>query len=98
MPVRTIATDDLRLNLRDILDEVNTGAEVVVERYRKPMAVVVNYAQWQAWKAAQKAELIAQAKQIAADVHAGRTATTSHEELMRLLEEKRSRAAAHVES
>jgi len=88
MTVRTIATDDLRLNLRDILDEVNTGTEVVVERYRKPMAVVVNYAQWKAWKEAQKAELIAQAKQISADIHAGRTETTSHEELMRLMEEK----------
>jgi len=88
MTVRTIATDDLRLNLRDILDEVNTGTEVVVERYRKPMAVVVNYAQWKAWKESQKAELIAQAKQISADIHAGRTKTTSHEELMRLIEEK----------
>jgi prevent-host-death family protein len=98
MTVRTIATDDLRLNLRDILDEVNTGVEVVVERYRKPMAVVVNYAQWKAWKEAQKAELIAQAKQISADIHAGREETTSHEELMRLIEEKRSRASVHVES
>lgn len=56
MSTRTIGSDEARLKLRDILDDVQAGAtEVVIERYNKPTAVVVNYAQWQAWRRQRKA-------------------------------------------
>jgi prevent-host-death family protein len=58
---------DARARFRDILDDVYAGAEVVVERYGKPMAVVVNYAQWQAWKRQRKERLL----RIRADMSAG---------------------------
>jgi prevent-host-death family protein len=53
---RKIGSDEARLKLRDILDDVQAGtAEVVIERHGKPAGVVVNYAQWQAWKRQRKA-------------------------------------------
>ena len=48
MTVKTIGSDEARVKLRDILDDVYAGQiEVVIERYNKPTAVVVNYSQWQ---------------------------------------------------
>jgi PHD/YefM family antitoxin component YafN of YafNO toxin-antitoxin module len=88
MPIKTVASEDIRLRLRDVLDDVHAGAEVIIERYRKPSAVVVNYAQWQAWKEAQEAELISHALQVIADMQSGKAGTTSHEELLRLIAEK----------
>ena len=95
MTVKTVTSEDARIKMRDILDDVHGGDEVVIERYRRPAAVVVNYAQWQAWKEAQKNEMITEAKKILADIHSGKTETTSHDELMRLMFEKR---AAHVDA
>jgi prevent-host-death family protein len=58
MSTRTIGSDEARLKLRDILDDVQAGStEVVIERYNKPTAVVVNYAQWQAWRRQRKKRL-----------------------------------------
>lgn len=58
MTTKTIGSDEARLKLRDILDDVQAGTtEVVIERYSKPTAVVVNYAQWQAWKRKRKERL-----------------------------------------
>jgi prevent-host-death family protein len=58
MSTRIIGSDEARLKLRDILDDVQAGTtEVVIERYNKPTAVVVNYAQWQAWRRQRKARL-----------------------------------------
>lgn len=50
MTVATMATDDARKNFRDLLDNAARGVETVIERYHKPTAVVVNYAEWQALK------------------------------------------------
>jgi antitoxin (DNA-binding transcriptional repressor) of toxin-antitoxin stability system len=50
MAVRTVGSDQARLKMRDILDDVIAGQEVVIERYDKPTAVVIGYAQWQTWK------------------------------------------------
>jgi prevent-host-death family protein len=58
MTIKTYKSEDARLKLRDILDDVMTGAaESVIERYGKPTAVVVNYAQWQAWRRQRTATL-----------------------------------------
>jgi prevent-host-death family protein len=43
-------SEEARLRMRDILDEVIAGKEVIIERYAKPTAVVIGYKQWQAWK------------------------------------------------
>lgn len=43
-------SDEARLKLRDILDDTIAGQESVIERYNKPVAVVVPYAVWQSIK------------------------------------------------
>jgi len=90
MTIKTMTSEDVRIRLRDILDDVHAGAEIIIERYRKPAAVVVNYEQWQAWKAAQKALLIAEAKANLARAKADPATLTSHDELKRLILEKRA--------
>jgi prevent-host-death family protein len=50
VPTLTMKSEEARVRMRDILDEVLSGKEVVIERYAKPTAVVVGYKQWQAWK------------------------------------------------
>lgn len=50
MSILTMKSEEARNSWRDMLDHAHTGGEVVIERYGKPMAVMVNYEQWQAWK------------------------------------------------
>lgn len=50
MSVWTMKSEEARNSWRNMLDHAHTGGEVVIERYDKPMAVVVNYAQWQRWR------------------------------------------------
>jgi antitoxin (DNA-binding transcriptional repressor) of toxin-antitoxin stability system len=50
MSVKTVRSEEARLNWRDTLDHAYQGGEVVIERYSKPAAVVVNYDQWQRWR------------------------------------------------
>ncbi len=91
MTTKTFKSDEARLKLRDILDDVYRGdTEVVIERYNKPTAVVVNYDQWQAIKRQQQSELLAQAKKISADIASGKVGTISHDELKRLIIKKRA--------
>jgi hypothetical protein len=46
----TMKSEEARLRMRDILDEVLASKEVIIKRYAKPTAVVIGYKQWQAWK------------------------------------------------
>ncbi|MDQ3247911.1 MAG: type II toxin-antitoxin system Phd/YefM family antitoxin [Chloroflexota bacterium] len=46
MTVRTISSEEARNNFRDILDDAIASNEVIIERYSKPVAVVVNYDRW----------------------------------------------------
>jgi prevent-host-death family protein len=49
---RTYEIEEARLKLQDIVGDVMTGTgDVVIERYSKPTAVVVSYAQYQQWLA-----------------------------------------------
>ncbi len=94
MTIKTFNSGDARLKLRDILDDVIGGdTEVVIERYNKPSAVIVNYEQWQELKRQQQNALLSQAKQISADIASGKTSTISHDDLKRLMIQKR---AGHV--
>lgn len=55
MTIITMKSDEARSRFRDILDHVFGGlTEVVIERYNKPTAVVVNYHEWQKLKELQK--------------------------------------------
>ena len=90
MTIKTVTSEDARIKMRDILDDVHTGDEVIIERYRRPAAVVVNYAEWQAWKEAQKAAFVAEARDSLAKAQADPSTLTAHDELKRLILEKRT--------
>lgn len=49
MTVTTIKSDDARSKWRELLDTVfvNRDEAVVIERYAKPLAVLINYDTWQ---------------------------------------------------
>lgn len=52
MPTATFTSDDARQHWRDLLDLAYTNkAEVVIERYNKPVAVLLNYEYYQIIKA-----------------------------------------------
>ena len=46
MPLKSFKSEEARIKMRDILDEVTAGREVVIERYNKPVGVMVPYALW----------------------------------------------------
>ena len=62
--IKTYKSDEARLKMRDILDDVTAGRESVIERYNKPVAVVVPHALWQSIKRERKAELDAISKRM----------------------------------
>lgn len=47
MTNHTIKSDVARKNWRDILDDVTSGDTFIVQRYNKPVAVVISYSEWQ---------------------------------------------------
>ena len=57
MSVKTIKSEAARIKMRDILDEVTAGREVVIERYNKPVGVVIPHAMWKRLKQLQREEI-----------------------------------------
>ena len=51
LPPVTINSDDVRLQWREVLDNARR-VDTIVTRYRKPMAVVIDYDAWLAVKPA----------------------------------------------
>jgi prevent-host-death family protein len=83
MTVRTVKSDEARTNFRDILDDVQAGAtEVVIERWNKPAAVMVNYQQWQALRR----QRLAMLDQRSAEIDAGDFLT--HEQVLSEMRER----------
>jgi hypothetical protein len=67
MNVVTMKGEEARNSWRDIIDTAFKGGEVVIQRYDKPVAVLVNYKAWQAWKKQRRAYL----DKLGAEVEAG---------------------------
>lgn len=44
----TMSSEEARLNWRDAVDTAHTGNPVVIERYNKPVVVMVSHTEWQA--------------------------------------------------
>lgn len=81
-----VKSDEARIRMRDILDETVAGHEVLIQRYDKPVAVVVPY---ETWKAIKLSEVIAEAKQILAKIKRGEARWSSSDEVMAAVQEKR---------
>jgi antitoxin (DNA-binding transcriptional repressor) of toxin-antitoxin stability system len=47
MAIKTVRSEEARNSFCDILDDAIAGDDIVIERYGKPTAVVVNYTRWQ---------------------------------------------------
>lgn len=56
MSVVTLSSDDARTKFRDLIDATMAGQETIIERYNKPVAVVVNYEQWLEWRRGKQTE------------------------------------------
>ena len=93
MQIVTFKSDEARKRWRDMMDAALVGKDVVIERYDKPQAVLVNYEQWQKEKARlRELELAAEARRIKGMIDGGKMSTISHEELVKLIMEKRAHA------
>ncbi len=44
MTTKILKSDEARQSWRDVLDSVTTGDQVVIERYNKPVAALISYA------------------------------------------------------
>ncbi len=62
--IKTYKSDEARLKMRDILDDVTAGRESIIQRYDKPVAVVVPHALWQSMKRERKTYLDAISKRM----------------------------------
>lgn len=80
MAILTLKSDEARIRMRDILDEAVAGREVLIQRYDKPVAVVVPY---ELWKALKIAEAYTEAKQILAKIKRGESTWADSDEVMR---------------
>jgi prevent-host-death family protein len=64
MKVMEVGGETARNRWSEMVDTALAGGEVIVNRHRRPVAVLVNYAAWQAWKKHRRAFLDAQSAEI----------------------------------
>lgn len=88
--IKTVASERVRKGLRGMLDDTLAGHEIVIERYRKPLAVLVNHDEWQELKQAKKRilelETILEARRLLAQTP--KTGSINHWDLKQKLEAK----------
>lgn len=81
MAETVMRSDDVRQNWREVLDNALLGGRVIVERYAKPLAVLINYKQYQEMKDRLSfLEAWAQAHQIDHDIESGKTQAVTLEQ------------------
>ncbi len=80
MALMTFKSDEARAKFRDILDEVTAGREVMIQRYEKPIGVLIPY---DIWKSMKYAEALTEASRISERVKRGESHYTSGDEVMR---------------
>jgi prevent-host-death family protein len=96
--VRAESVSNFRTHYREVLTKVQTEGPVLLLQNSQVAAVLVSAEEWNIQqRRLRQFELLAEAKRILADIDSGKAITTSHEELVRLLLEKRAQGAAtHV--
>lgn len=94
MSVIVLKSDEARQQWRNILDKAMMGDQVVVERYARPEAVIVGYSQYSAMtERLEELELILGVRTAKAREASGETKPISHDDLKRLLVERRTQGA-----
>lgn len=86
--ITTMKSDEVRNSFRDVLDTVQNGSTIVIERYNKSIGVLIPIEQWQSYQQIQAA--ISEAKTAIERRRTGESQLTSSEEMKRLMQEKRS--------
>jgi hypothetical protein len=77
-----------------MVDAALLGKHVILERYNRPQAVLVNYKQWHQDQARLKElELVIEAQRLRDKLATGEMGRTSGDELLRLIMERRAHAA-----
>jgi PHD/YefM family antitoxin component YafN of YafNO toxin-antitoxin module len=98
MSVITLTSEDARLKWRETIDAAYVDKQpVVIERYKKPIVVLLNYAQWEKQQQRMmELELLLEVRRAKAAVARGEMGMTGHDDLMRQIMEQRQ-AKAHAE-
>lgn len=65
MTIQSYKSEAVRQNWRDRLDDVFRGATIVIERYTKPIAVLIGYEEYERLKELESKVLWAESKRIA---------------------------------
>lgn len=89
--IQTMKSDEVRNSFRDVLDAVQNGSTVVIERYNKSVGVLLPIEKWQSYAVIEAA--VAEAKEAKARRARGETGLTSSAEMNRLMQEKRTQEA-----
>jgi PHD/YefM family antitoxin component YafN of YafNO toxin-antitoxin module len=91
METVTFKSFDARRHWRDMMDAALLGKHVILERYDRPQAVLVNYEQWHKDQARLKElELLVEAQRLREKLATGEMGRTSGDELLRLIMERRA--------
>ncbi len=91
MGVVTMKSQEARNHWRNILDIAHTGGRVIIERHSEPQAILINYEQWQM---TQRRLLEFELLQEIRHIKAKGEPTIGHDELKRLMIEKRTQEAS----
>lgn len=98
MSIVTVTSEDARLHWRETIDAAYAEKKsVVIERYNKPVAVLLSYEQWQATvqslQRLKELQLLHEVRQVKTKIANGETSLTSHDDLKRLILERRTQKA-----
>lgn len=99
MEIITVTSEDARLHWRETIDAAYADKQsVVIERYNKPVAVLLNYEAWQttlqSLQRLKELELLQRVRQVKSKIDQGETTLTAHDDLKRLILERRTQKAA----
>lgn len=98
MSIVTVTSEDARLHWRETIDAAYAEKKsVVIERYNKPVAVLLSYEQWQATvqslQRLNELQLLQEVRQVKTKIASGETSFTAHDDLKRLILEQRAQKA-----
>ncbi len=85
--IQTMKSDEVRNSFRDVLDSVQAGSTIVIERYNKSIGVLLPIEHWQSYQQIETA--IAEARQAQSRRIRGEAGLTSSEEMTQLMNAKR---------
>ena len=91
--VKSFPAEDVRRGLSDMINDALAGHEIIIERYRKPLAVIIGHEEWVELKRRiVELETLSEARRILRETPDD--AWISQQELDQMIAEKAERVAA----